>query len=135
MEFALVVQGGAPPPPRSPPATRFQPFRLSADNRAHARPALTTEELRLAELKARKAEEARQRRRVLQRMQTAPMVLPHASSPRRATKPKPFNLASVALHEAELVQREAQREVRAAAADIWCVGGASCVPVLQSGGA
>ena len=108
----LRLQASTPQPrPRSPPATRFQPFRLSSDNRAHA-PQLTTEEIRMAELKARKAEEARQRRRVLHRMQTSPAVLPHASSPRRATKPKPFNLASVALHEHERAQREAQREVR-----------------------
>jgi hypothetical protein len=65
---------------------------------------LTTDEIRLAELKARKAEEAKERRRVLQRLQTSPQVQPHASSP-KTTKPKPFRLAGLVLHEQEMLNR------------------------------
>jgi hypothetical protein len=115
----LGLQAAPTPRPASPPATKFAPFRLSCGNRpASAAQKRTTEELRLEELRARKAEEARLRRRVLARLQTAPAVLPHAASPRKATKPKPFNLMSVALHEAEVTQREAQRQARAAATSL-----------------
>jgi hypothetical protein len=111
------------PRPASPPSTKFQPFRLSSGNRPpNANAQRTTEELRLEELKQRKAEEAQQRRRVLARLQTAPAVLPHAASPRKTTKPKPFNLMSVALHEHEVAQRQLQLQVR-----IRCSGALLCL--------
>jgi hypothetical protein len=88
---------------KTPPTTKFVPFQLSSDNRSHIN-SMTTEEIRLAELKARKAEEARHRRRVLQRQRTMPAVLPHSASP-KITKPKPFNLAGVVLHEQEMHNR------------------------------
>jgi hypothetical protein len=90
-------------PPKST-STKSAPFRLYTDARAHAPPLLTTDELRLAQLRARKAEEAKERRRLLHRLQSSPPVQPHASSP-KITKPKPFRLAGTALHEAEVLNR------------------------------
>ena len=96
--------------------TRSAPFRLSADARpAPPTPttALTTEERRLEELRARKAEEAKQRRRVLARMTTSPKAAHAAPSP-KVTKVVPFRLASVALHEQEMLNRHRAQKVRPA---------------------
>eukprot|EP00892_Ulva_mutabilis_P002810 jgi/Ulvmu1/1252/UM109_0050.1 len=97
-----------PPRNRGHAPTAFAPFCLHTEMRLPQKNKMTTDELRIAELKKQRQEEAMKRRTQLKRLQheRARTESPDVLSP-RATKSKPFQLASVARHERELQARKA----------------------------
>lgn len=106
-----------PPRNRCQAPTAFAPFCLHTEMRLPQKNKMTTDELRIAELKKQRQEEAMKRRTQLRRLQheRARTESPDVLSP-RATKAKPFQLASVARHEREMQARKAMLMVSSAPA-------------------